>query len=236
MRNNIYIILAILIAAIAAASGQSTFPADRLEEAMLNYCRSNFGEAEYRIERELSDEIFKMSGVVAKIHHLEDFSGEKEILSLEFYTDTRLLKRIKTPVSRIVYAEVPVAARNIRPGEAISHSDINIKRIESARPNSNALAPEMIAGRTADRAIRSGDVISESDLEKEVLINHGQSVTINVIAGAVRIRALGSALSDAAAGDVVRVRRNGDGTILQGVAAADGSVIISNHNYFSTAK
>jgi flagella basal body P-ring formation protein FlgA len=173
---------------------------------------------------------------VAKIDHSGSASNNLKIVSVEFSYNDRLLKRIKTPVRLVKFLDAPVANRDIRPGEKIARSDIEYRRIESNAASASVPAADDIAGRKAARWIREGEAFNISKLEKEILIKHGENVTINVIAGAVRVRTLGQALTDAAAGGIIRVKRSGDRTVLQGKVAPDGSVIISNNKYLSTSQ
>lgn len=229
-------IFAAIFAANTAAA-QSTFPAERLGNAIEQYCLNKFsGDYKIDIQKKLDSEYFKMSGVVAKIDHSASNSGNMMIISIAFSYNGRLLKRVKTPVRFIKYIEAPVAARDIRPGQTIRYADFGYDKIESGGNSGVYPAMEDIAGRKAVRGIRQGEAIEESHLEKDILIKHGENVTINVIAGAVRVRTLGSALTDAAEGDIIRVQRNGDRTIIQGRVAPDGSVIISNNKYLSKSE
>jgi flagella basal body P-ring formation protein FlgA len=84
--------------------------------------------------------------------------------------------------------------------------------------------------------VRANDKHAEQEKAQssEIVIRRGENVRIVVVSGSVQVSAAGTALQDAAEGDLIRVRRNGTRSkILQGTAGADGNIYISSNKLSS---
>lgn len=89
---------------------------------------------------------------------------------------------------------------------------------------------------TLNIQVRANDKHAEQEKAQssEIVIRRGENVRIVVVSGSVQVSATGTALQDAAVGDLIRVRRNGTRSkILQGTAGADGNVYLSSNRLSS---
>ncbi|HUD30084.1 MAG TPA: flagellar basal body P-ring formation chaperone FlgA [Novosphingobium sp.] len=123
-------------------------------------------------------------------------------------------------------APVPVLARTVERGEVLSPTDFETARVLPATAR-NALSPADAAGREAVRRLNAGAPVRAGDVTSARVVRRGDSVTIAVVSGAMRITSAGRALSDAGRGEPVRVVSLATNRTLEAVAAAPGEVRIS---------
>lgn len=225
--NKIFILVLILLAASSMLQARSSFSGERLREATINYIKESTEEdVEISISKTIEDVTFSQNGVTAR------FSGDKNFrgtgyAAIEFVLDDKVLKRIQIPCNVKFFENVSVATRNIQRGEIISANDVEYQRKDVTYFNNRIASKEGIVGREARVNIPSNSIFTELVLKKQEVIKRASKVEIRVISGAVQITANGTAMQDASAGEQVRVRRDGTQTILTGIAAEDGSVLIN---------
>ena len=122
-----------------------------------------------------------------------------------------------------------VAKNIIRRRTEIKESDIIYEKKDVTYYNENDLpdASDLIGTKTK-RNISKGAIITVSSLEEDIVIQRGDRVLIIVQSGAVRIRAYGTALQDAAMGAELRVQRDGAKSVLYGRVATDGTIYVAS--------
>lgn len=120
----------------------------------------------------------------------------------------------------------PVLARVVERGEVLSKADFETARVLPAIAR-NALSPAEAAGREATRRLNAGAPVRASDLTAARVVRRGESVTISLVSGALKITSAGRALSDAGRGDPVRVLALATNRTLEGIATAPGEVRLS---------
>ena len=117
----------------------------------------------------------------------------------------------------------PVLARAVERGEVLAKADFETARVLPAVAR-NALSPAEAAGQETTRRLNAGAPVRASDLTSARVVRRGETVTISLVSGGLRITAPGRALSDAGRGDVVRVMSLATNRTLEGVALAAGEV------------
>lgn len=120
----------------------------------------------------------------------------------------------------------PVLARVVERGEVLSKADFETARVLPAIAR-NALSPAEAAGREATRRLNAGAPVRAGDLTAARVVRRGESVTISLVSGALKITSAGRALSDAGRGDPVRVLALATNRTLEGIATAPGEVRLS---------
>jgi flagella basal body P-ring formation protein FlgA len=102
-----------------------------------------------------------------------------------------------------LYEEQPVAARDLRRGDAIDASCWRLQRtlVEATAPRS--ATPHGLMGATSTRDIAAGLRIAETDVRREPLVRPGDSVELEVVRGSVRARSRAIARGQGSRGDRV---------------------------------
>ena len=120
-----------------------------------------------------------------------------------------------------VERSVPVAARALARGVALSPSDYRIASVV-VRP-ALAAAAAADSGWVTRRAVAEGDALVEPAVGPPALVTAGQPVNFVAQAGSVRLSVRGTAATAGALGDRVWVRMD-SGRRLRGIVAAPGTV------------
>lgn len=132
---------------------------------------------------------------------------------------------------------VPVQVRNQQPvlvlrqpvavGQVIQAGDLEQQPRDTARIAQAVLVdPAQAVGRTARRALQAGSLLSSGDLHAEKLVRRGAPVELVTRRGTVEIRVAARALRDGSVGDVLAVENLSTRRTVQGVVAADGTVVV----------
>lgn len=229
MTKNIIIIIMMTIFSGANLFSQSSFSGERLKQACIDYIHSKVGtDVEIFISSIIEDQKFSKKGIIAKLKGEEYSLKGNTNLAIEFVLNEKLVKRLQVPVRIKVYKEVPVAKEGINRGQIIAKRDLQLEKKDVTNyANSELLDFEEIINSKAKRNISASSIITASHIEKGNIINKGDKVQLIVQSGNIRIQAYGEALQDAKINDLLRVRREGTKTIIQGKVAEDGTVVIS---------
>lgn len=211
-------------------NAQSTFSGQRIKALAENYIKTKFGEnCTPVLLIEPNDFKFNESSVKAKFEFQERNVSSIQKLFLAFYSQNQLIKTYELPFRVKIKKEVIVAKRDILPNEIITKDDILLENIEVDNINDIMTDISQINKMSLKRRVKAGDVIRKSFLKPQNIIKNGQLVTLKVISGTVTIETTGTALQDAACGDVIRVRRVDDynSAVFQGTVTDTGFVLIS---------
>jgi flagella basal body P-ring formation protein FlgA len=84
-----------------------------------------------------------------------------------------------------------------------------------------------LKGRSVRRTLAAGTTLTADMLTADLVVRHGQDVTLIAGSGAIEVRAAGRALADAAAGARVRVQNLSSMKVVEGVVEAPDTVRIS---------
>lgn len=124
-------------------------------------------------------------------------------------------------------AETPVLVRVVEKGELLSVSDFTVEEKGEAQAR-GAIAPADAAGKEAGRRLQAGAVVRSGDIIEPQLVRRGEPVSITVRNGGLSITAPGRALSNGAAGQLVRVVSTATNRTLDGVVEASGQVRVGS--------
>lgn len=100
--------------------------------------------------------------------------------------------------------EADVLARSISRGEVLAHEDF-VRGAASPAAARFALRAQDAAGKEARRALPAGATLRASDIGPPTLVRRGEALTLTLRSGRLTISAPGRALTDGAAGGLVRV-------------------------------
>jgi len=118
-----------------------------------------------------------------------------------------------------------VPKRVIYPGEEIQAGQLEV--VEVTNPNIVKGFAENIgevSGLVTKRTLLPGRVILVSALREPFLVTRGSTVNMVFDNGSIVIRASGTPLQDAAAGELIRIRNKDSGVIVSGTVMGDGTV------------
>jgi flagella basal body P-ring formation protein FlgA len=102
--------------------------------------------------------------------------------------------------------EIPVLTRQINRGEVIAARDLTWTKVrEDSVRRDVATDPSQIIGMTPRQTVRSGQMVSISDVQKPIAVTRGGMVTMVLKNGAMSLSAQGHAVEQGSVGDVIRV-------------------------------
>lgn len=135
--------------------------------------------------------------------------------------------RVRVPFEIREWAEVVVTVRPLPRGATISAADVETARRELSFRNRDAVRDPLAAiGNRTSRALPSGTVMEAAHLDRPLLVERGQLVTLLAVDGSIEIVTEGKALSDGRLGDRVPVENVRSGRRLTGTVVASGRVRI----------
>jgi flagellar basal body P-ring formation protein FlgA len=124
-------------------------------------------------------------------------------------------------------AEVPVLARDMKPGETIAERDIQITEMPVEKLGQNVItAATDLVGTAARRMLRAGEPLRLGDIEAPVLVKKGALVTMTVRGPGLSLTAEGRALEDGAHGDAIRVMNTNSKRTIAATVEAEGIVSV----------
>ncbi len=126
--------------------------------------------------------------------------------TLIFRIDGRVVKNQSVRVDLKALASVAVATTELRRGQVILASDVQLADVDLGNVREACLDPDELVGKKARRTIRLGDVIERSYVEFPPLVKRGDLVSITAHKGALAITATGLAREDGKMGDTIKVR------------------------------
>ncbi|HPP40251.1 MAG TPA: flagellar basal body P-ring formation chaperone FlgA [Candidatus Kapabacteria bacterium] len=221
---------------ISISYSQSTFSKERIETAIINFLKSQTNaDIEIEIVQNIRPISFVESSVSASLrHNFNDFKG-LGFVWIDFIKDGKVISTEQIRVKIRKFRLIPVTTRFVRSGETLSNADFIIKRVDVTNFNESELVLDnSVVGKITKNGIPKDNPLKISDLSNDIIIKKGQIVTIIAQSGAISIKTLGTALQDGGAGDIIRVKRSGQGNIvLTGTVNELGFVLLSNNSISS---
>jgi flagella basal body P-ring formation protein FlgA len=135
--------------------------------------------------------------------------------------------RLHLTGSAIATVEVTVLTRPVQRNEMIKTSDLTLERRPKSEVSSDAAARDAAIGMQARQALRTGQVLRNSDLAKPDLVVRDQSVTLIYRAAGIYLTARGKAVDTGAEGDVVSVLNLQSKRVITGTVIGRGEVAIA---------
>lgn len=122
-------------------------------------------------------------------------------------------------------ASAAVLDRPVAKGQLLIAADFIVGPVSESQARS-ALRPRDAAGMEAARNLAAGQIVRSADLMRPQIVRRGEQVLIFVRGATMQITSPGRALSNAAAGEPVRVVSTATNRTLDAVADAPGSVYV----------
>ncbi len=126
---------------------------------------------------------------------------------------------------------VPHLINSLKKGDIISENDIEMRPVDLRFAQSSDLAIKtQIIGKQLRRSTNKGMALRSSDIMEPELIKRSEMVTLYYRKGPLTLSVKGQALNSAPKGGVVSVLNLSSKNIVQGIALADGAVIVPHEN------
>lgn len=132
---------------------------------------------------------------------------------------------ILVPAQAIVFRPMAVASRNLQRGELISTEDIGVEVLDVSQYRQGySSKPEDIIGKELKYPVNKGDAFRESVLNSQLVIKRGDEVSVEAVAGAIRVVTTGTAITNGRIGQQIRVKNNQSARILSAKVIGPGKV------------
>jgi flagella basal body P-ring formation protein FlgA len=123
--------------------------------------------------------------------------------------------------------DVLVAARALAAGDVLSATDVTLAPTWVMRsPDRYLTDPGSAIGQVLRRPLAAGAPLSSQSLRNQRTVRRGSIITLAFDDGPVTIRVSGTALQDGAVGERIQVRNPSSRRVVEGIVAADGSVLV----------
>ena len=145
--------------------------------------------------------------------------------------------KVYVPVSVVATADVAVATRHLPRGSVITADSLRLERREVTRMRSGYFGSiEAALGLRVRQSILKGRALTPGQLEADHVVRRGQSVTLVVASGGLKLNMAGKALIDGALGQRIRVENSSSGRVVEGIVRSHEHVEIlagSRRAFFS---
>ena len=137
------------------------------------------------------------------------------------------LKQMVVTGSVRAMTTIPVLKSSLRNGDIIGESDLDYVDFYTAEIQPDTLLKaEDVIGMTPRRMATPGKALRATEILAPQLIGRGETVTIILNDGPLRLTASGKAMQNGAKGDVIRIVNNSSNRAVDGVVSGSGEVII----------
>ena len=143
--------------------------------------------------------------------------------SLYPYDYEKPLAPLKLSGSYDEMMEVPVLARRVRREEVITDADIKWQKVQASRLRQDtAMQIEQMIGMAPRRTISPNRSVRMAELVKPSIVKKNDQITLEYRTNAMEIKALGEAMEEGAAGDIIRIRNKDSRQPIQARIIASG--------------
>jgi flagella basal body P-ring formation protein FlgA len=120
---------------------------------------------------------------------------------------------------------IVVPAHDITRGDTISDSDLTYTTVDGAALMSGVPTRlDEVKGMQARRMLSAGQPFRGDDVRKPIVVNKGETVTMQFTVPGVELTAMGRAMSEGGIGDSVTVQNPASFRMISGIVIAPGTV------------
>lgn len=146
----------------------------------------------------------------------------------EILVDGEVEQSFYTKAKIATYEEVVVAAQGIRRGDSLTAANVRLENRElSSLRAGSFFSLEDVKGYVAKSTIMQGQVVTPRRVAPPVLVKRNQIISVETTLGALTIRGRARALTQAAAGDVVKAMNLRSKEEFVGVLRGDGVLVVN---------
>ncbi|HSX50364.1 MAG TPA: flagellar basal body P-ring formation chaperone FlgA [Cellvibrio sp.] len=219
----------LLLGSISPLVLAQVYPTNQLKQDIASFLAMEYEQLEHeRIDINVGnlDPRLRLPGCEHPIEYtINDQTGLGGNINVRAQCKTGQPWSVHVPAQVAIYRQIPLAQRDIARGEQISQDQIttglvNISSIRQAfLPDENA-----IIGKEAKRNISMGEPFRASVLDAPTAVRRGEMVTLESMAGSIKVSSTGTALADGRVGQTIRVRNNSSERIISGVVMSQGLI------------
>ena len=156
---------------------------------------------------------------------LQDSTGNGGNISVKAECESGKKWSVHIPAQVSIYREIPVAQGSIARGELINQSHIatHLVNISSIR-QAFLVTTDDIIGKQAKRNISQGEPFKTALLDAPTVVKRGELVSLESLAGSIKVSSAGTAMADGRVGQKIRVRNNSSERIISGIVVSQGTV------------
>lgn len=157
--------------------------------------------------------------------NLQDTNGSGGNINVQVACRGASRWTILVPAQAIVFRPMAIASRNLERGQIITAADIVSEPRESSLYRQGfSLEADSILGKELKYAVTKGDAFRNSALEAPMVIKRGEEVSVEAIAGSIRVVTNGVAISDGRLGQQIRVKNSQSERIINAKVVGPGKV------------
>jgi flagellar basal body P-ring formation protein FlgA len=132
---------------------------------------------------------------------------------------------ILVPAQAIVFRPMAVASRNLLRGELIQTEDVGVEVLDASQYRQGySSKPEDIIGKELKYPVNKGDAFRASALNTQLAIKRGDEVSLEALAGSIRVVTTGTAISNGRIGQQIKVKNNRSARIVSVKVIGPGKV------------
>jgi len=149
-------------------------------------------------------------------------------LPVEISSDGKVERRMVVSLKVRLFGRVLVCSRQLDRHTSIADGDIASRYAElTSLPDDIILNKEQLAGKRTSRIIGEGSILKESSLELMPLVFRGESVTLLVRAGKVKVSMQATAKDDGVFGSLIEVQKIDSHERIKAVVIDDHTVQVT---------
>lgn len=122
---------------------------------------------------------------------------------LGLFSGSREVKNLWATARVNVYRDAVIAAKPLEMGETISRSDVKVERVRMRRVSGEVASVDEVIGMRVRRPIGAGSVVKEAYVEPSTLIKRGDSITLVVTNGVLKVKSIAVASEDGHKGGTI---------------------------------
>jgi len=154
-------------------------------------------------------------------------AGPKTV-ALQLWIDGDLYRTVHLPFMVSLREPRWVLRHNVAEGQVLDPSMFELRRVEVTLESAQGGVPiEALTGTVTTRAIAASAVVTERDIQRPVVVERGDLVTVIIRSGTIEARDLGTAMHEARIGELVRVTLQSTKREVSGRARSGGFVEIT---------
>lgn len=132
---------------------------------------------------------------------------------------------ILVPAQATVFRPMAVASRNLQRGELVNTEDVGVEVLDVSQYRQGySNDPDDIIGKELKYPVNKGDAFRESALNTQLAIKRGDEVSLEALAGGIRVVTTGTAISNGRIGQQIRVKNNQSARIVSAKVVGPGKV------------
>lgn len=229
MAKKILLILLLMSSGLDARADDATWESpDRIRAVASDYARTQ-SSPQARVEVGLLDERLKLPACAEAPQAFSPAgNGARGALSVGVRCVSPVSWTLYIPVRISESRQVMVLNRALNRGETVTADAVSTQErdITTLPYGYMANATEAV-GKTIKRPLTAGSVLTPDALELQRIIKRGQSVTLVSRIGGLEIRAQGTAMTDAAQGDRLKVENSSSRRVVEGVVRSADTIEVS---------